>query len=339
MSKRRKHGLRRRRQATFLLLLSIIFMLSCGPFLWRMEQLRQAKSVYDVSKVRDELQWWNAHGGLLNKLELLKEANLWLELELNVESKDLESKLTMYQDERHRFWLFLYYLKNGKTTEAQNVLGPMGKTPWGQLGQGLTSLANGDAEESRSQLAKTETEVSWNQLPIQEQTLRHLILAQAAMSMGDQLAARAELEEAQKLEPHNPACLTVAFDVAVGEGQWAKAVELCHSIVTQTWRTRTTLFETKRAVLALHENNLQELTASLASLKELPGGDGCIDYVNGIQALSKGQQQVGKNLLERAMNSGLEGELKADAQKAVAQVIDRQKANQLLRSVVDENVE
>lgn len=335
MSERRKHGLRRRRQATFLLLLSIIFMLSLGPFLWRMEQLRQAESVYDVPKVKDELQWWNEHGGLLNKLGLLKEANLWLEL--NVGSKDLESKLTMYKDEQHRFWLFLYNLKNGEMMEAQNVIDPMSKTPLGQLGQGLMSLAKGDAEESRRQLAEKET--NWKKLPLTEQTLRHLTLAQAAMILGDQLSAQAELEAAQNLEPNNPACLSVAFDVALGGGQWARALELCHSIVAQTWRPKTTLFETKRAVLAIHENNLQEVTNSLAALNELPGGEACIDYVKGIQALSKGQQQEGKNLLERALSSGLDGELKADAQKAAEQVADRQKADQLLRSVVDGNTE
>ena len=335
MLKRRKHGLRRRRRTTFLLLLSIIFMLSVGPFVWRMEQLRQAESVYDVQKVNEELQWLEVHGGLLNKLGRISDAKLWLEL--NVGSKDLESKLTMYQDEKHRFWLFLLNLQEGKMMEAQNVIDPMGKTPLGQLGQGLMSLSKGNAEESRRLLA--EMEADWERLPRHEQTLRHLTLAQAAMIMGDHLSSQAELEAAQGLDPNNPACLSVAFDIAIGEGQWAKARELSHSIVAQTWRPKTTLFETKKAVLAIRENNRQDLSDSLASLKELPRGDACVNYVNGIQALNKGQLQEGKNLLERALKSGLDGGLKADAQKALEQITERQKVDQVLRSVVDGNLE
>lgn len=330
-----KNSQRRRRQTTFLLLLSIIFLLIVGPFVWRVEQLRRAESVYDVQKVNEELQWLEVHGGLLNKLTLINDAKLWFEL--NVGSKDLESELTMYQDEKHRFWLFLLNLQDGKMTEAQNVLGPMGMTPLGQLGQGLMSLSKGDAEESRRLLA--EMEVDWGKLPRQEQVLRHLTLAQAAMIMGDHQSTQAELEAAQGLEPNNPACLSVAFDIAIGEGQWAKALELSHSIDAQTWRSKTTLFETKKAVLAISENNMQELSDSLASLKELPQGDACINYVNGIQALNKGQLQEGKNLLERALKSGLDGGLKADAQIALEQVTARQKADQVLRSVVDGNLE
>lgn len=310
-------------------------MLIVGPFVWRIEQLRQAESVYDVQKVNEELQWLEGHGGLLNKLTLIRDAKLWSEL--NVGSKDLEAKLTMYQDEKHRFWLFLLNLQDGKITEAQNVIGPMGNTPLGQLGQGLMSLSKGDAKESRRLLE--ELEVDWEKMTKHEQTLRHLTLAQAAMIMGDHLSTQVELEAAQGLEPKNPACLSVAFDIASGEGQWAKALELSHSIVAQTWRSKTTLFETKRAVLAIRENNLQELSDSLASLKELPRGDAYINYVNGIQALHKGQLQEGESLLERALKSGLDGGVKVDAQKALEQVTERQKVDQVLRSVVGVNTE
>ena len=318
-----------------MLLLSIIFILSVGPFVWRTEQLRQAESVYDVQKVSEELHWLEVHGGLLNKLGLIIDARLWLEL--NVGSKDLESKLTMYQDEKHRFWLFLLNLQEGKMTEAQNTLELMGKTPLGQLGQGLISLSKGDAEESRRILA--ELEVDWTKLPRHEQALRHLTLAQAAMIMGDYLSTQSELEAAYDLEPNNPACLSVAFDIAIGEGQWEKALELSRSIVAQTWRPKTTLFETKRAMLAIRESNTKDLADSLASLKALPRGDACVNYVNGIQALSKGQLQEGKSLLERALKSGLDGEVKTDAQKALQQVKERQTVDQVLRSVMDSNME
>jgi len=300
-----------------------------------MNRLRQAEGVYDVPRVKEELQWWEMHGGLFNKLETIKDAALWLEL--NVGGEDLESKLAIYQDEKHQFWLFLLNLQKGKLTEAQNVLTLLDKTPLTQLGQGLITMAKGDIEESSRILAEAETD--WKTMPKHAQVLRHLTLAQAALIMGDHQVTQTELEAAQNLEPNNPACLSVAFDIAIVEGQWAKAQEFSRIIMTQTWYPKNTMFETKKGVLAIHENNTQELSDSLSALKKLPQGDACINYVNGINALSRGQLQEGKSLLERALKSGLEGGLKADAQKSLDQVIERQNADRVLRVIVVNNAE
>jgi len=300
-----------------------------------MDRLRQAESIYDVPRVKEELQWWEVHGGLFNKLGMIRDASLWLEL--NVGGKNLESKLAMYPDEKHQFWLFLLNLQKGEMTEAQNVLNPLNKAPLGQLGHGMISMAKGDVEESSRLLA--EAEQDWKTMPKQAQALRHLTLAHVAMIMANHQVTQTELAAAQRLEPNNPACLSVAFDIAIGEGQWAKAQELSRTIGTQTWRPKNTLFETKKAVLAIHENNLQELSDSLSALKELPRGEACINYVNGVHTLSKGQLQEGKSLLERALKSGLEGGLKEDAQKSLDQVTARQNSDRSLRTIVVKNGE
>ena len=313
----------------------IIVIIITGPILWRMERLREADRAYNVHEVQVQLQWLDVHGGLFNRLEGIKDAKL--RLELNVGSKDMESKLAAYQDEKHRFWLFLLNLQEGKLTEAQNIIGQFANTPLGQLGQGLMSLSKGEADESRRLLA--EKEIDWKSLPLKEQSLRHLTLAQAAMILDDDQSTQAELRAAQQLEPNNPACLSVGFDVAIGEGQWAKALELSHLIDAQTWRPENILFETKKAVLAIHENNVEGLSASLSALKVLPQGEACIFYVNAIQALDKGQLQEGKDLLERALKNGLVGGLKGDAQKALEQVAARQKADQVLRVVGGGNID
>ncbi|OLN33698.1 tetratricopeptide repeat protein [Desulfosporosinus metallidurans] len=325
-----KRGQRRRRQSTFLLLVSIILLLIVGPFAWRMERLRQAENAYDVPKVKAELQWLEVHGGFLTKLGLIKDATLWLEL--NIGSTDLESKLAVYHDEKHQFWLLLLDMQAGKMTEAQKVIGELGNTPAGELGRGLLSLVKGNAEESRRLLTKTD--VGWETLSRHEQTLRHLTLAQASMILGDHPSTQSEFQVAQSLEPQNPACLSMEMDIAIEEGQWTKALELSNTIDSQTWRPKTTLFETKRAVLAIREDNLQKLTDTLSTLKELPRGEATIYYVNGIQALHKGQLQEGKNLLERALKSGLDAGVEADVQKALEQVAERQKADKVLQSVV-----
>lgn len=330
MLKRRKHSRWKRRHTTFLLLTLIILMVTTLPFIWRLNRLRQAERVYDVQRVQVELQWWEEKGSVLNQLAMIRDASLWLEL--NVGGENLDSKLAMYHDEKHQFWSFLFYLQQGKMNEAQNVLNQLAKTSLGQLGQGLLSMAKGDVEESSRLLA--EPKQDWKTLPKQAQTLRYLTLAQVALIRGDHQVAQFELEAAQRLEPSNPACLSVAFDIAMGEGKWDKAQELSQMIVKQTWRSKNSLFETKRAVLAIQNNNLQELSNSLSALKELPSGAVYLNYVNGVHALSKGQLQEGKSLLETALKSGLEGGLKVDAQKALDQVTARQKVDQKLRSVI-----
>lgn len=179
-----------------------------------------------------------------------------------------------------------------------------------------------------------ESQHDWDTMPKHAQVLRHLTLAKAAMISSDQELTQTELDAAQQLEPNNPACLLMAFDKAIGEGRWAKAQELSRIIATQTWHSKNTLFETKRAALAIHENNVQELSDILHALEDLPQGDACIDYVNGLYALSQGQLQEGKALLERALNRGLEGSLKADAQKTLNQVTARQNTDRILSSIV-----
>ncbi|TGE32490.1 hypothetical protein E4K68_12205 [Desulfosporosinus sp. Sb-LF] len=317
-----------------MILSSIILILAAGPFILRMGSLYQAESVYDVQTVKEELQWLEVHAGILNKLGMVRDTELWLAL--NLGKQDLESRL-VYEDEKHRFWLFLLKLQEGKTTEAQKIIDSLGNTPLSYLEQALMSLSKGDAVESRRLLTKTD--VKWETLRRQEQTLRHLTLAQAAMITGDYQSTQLELEMAQSMEPNNPACLSVSFDLAIGEGKWAKAIELSHSIASQSWRPKNVLFETQKAILAIHEGNIKELSDSLVSLKEFPRGEAYINYVNGIQALKKGQLEEGKSSLDRALKGGFDGGIKADAQKALEQIKERQNADNGLRALAAANVE
>lgn len=333
LSKLSKRSLKRRRQTTYLLLLLIVLSVLISPFVWRMNRLRVAESGYDFQTVKEELQWWEEHGSLLNHLGIIRDASL--RYQLNIGGDNLESELAMYQDEKHQFWLFLLNLRNGKTIEAQNVLNLLDQKPLGTLGQGLILMAKGDVEESVQLLA--EVEQDWKSMSKEAQALRHLTLAQAGMIMGDRQVTQTELAAAQSLNPNNPAYVPMAFDIAIGEGQWRKALELSQIIATQTWRPKNTLFETKKALLAIHENNTQELSDSLSALTELPQGKASIDYINGIRVINTGQLQEGKALLERALDSGLEGRLKADAQKSLDQVIARQNADRSLLLIVVEN--
>jgi len=332
----RNRGLRSRWKTVLLLLMAILLILTVGPFVWRMQQLKHAKSVYDVQKVQEELLWIEKNASLIKNLEIIRDTKLWLAL--NVGSKDVdEFELATYQDEKHQFWLYLYYLREGKLSNAQDVLNKMSESSLKSLGNGLMSISKGDAQQSRRLL--TETNEDWKALSIDEQTLRHLTIAQAAMIEGDFQTTKTELKAAQNLNTKNPACLSLAFDVAIEEEQWAKAIELSQLIDAQTWRPGNTLYETKKAILAIHEGNIIGLSNNLAALKELPQGEACITYVNGIRVLEEGELEDGKSLLERAIEDGLVGELNVDAQKAINQINERLKADQSLRAIVAETNE
>lgn len=303
-------------------------MFAVGPFVFRLEQLRQARNNYNIVTVQDELLWLEKHGGLLNELKFLRETRLWLEL--NLGSKDLEQKLVSFEDDKYKFWLAIVYLQEGNLTKVENLLETMNPSPRRQLGKGFEALAKGDALQIRELLA--ETEADWKSMTRQEQCLRHLTLAQAAMLLEDYPTTKTELEIALQLDPNNPACLSVEFDAALAQGQWAKALELSRLIDDQTWRPLNSLYLTKRAVLAIHEADSRTLSESLTSLEELPQGDAISNYVNGIIALKKGHLQEGKTLLELALKSGLEGEVQNDARKALKQVSERQDAEQVISS-------
>lgn len=326
--KRRKWNSRRRRQISILLFVTILIIFAVGPYIFRMESLRQAKSNYDVDKVQDELLWLEKHAYLLNKLKLTKETKLWLEL--NLGSKDVEEKLISYQDKKHQFWFAIYHLQAGNLIEVENLLESMNPSPRRQLGKGFLSLVKGDAKQTQELL--TGTKEDWKSMTRQEQCVRHLTLAQAALILEDYPTTKIELEVAQQLDPNNPACLSVEFDLALAQDQWAKASELSQLIDVQAWRPQNSLYQTKKAVLAIHETNSWTLSDSLTLLKEHPQGGANISYVNGIIALKKGQLHEGKTLLELALKKGLEGGVQVDAQKALKQVLERQSAEQVLRS-------
>lgn len=336
MLKRRKRNVRSRWKTVFLLVLTSLFVVMIGPLVWRMQLLKQAKSAYDIQKVQEELVWIEKNASWLEKLKIIRDTKLWLAL--NVGSKDIdELELSTAQDEKHQFWLCLFYMQEGKLTDAQNVLGRMSESSLKVLGNGLISISKGDAQETIRLL--TLAEKDWKSLTIDEQTIRHLALAQAAMIEGDKRTTQNEMQAAQDLNPNNPAYLSMAFDVALKEQQWEKAIELRKLIDAQTWRPANALYETKKALIAIYEGNTHDLSQSLAALEELPQGDACLNYVNGIKVLEEGDLDEGKNLLERALKSGLEGEIKTDAQRALDQIKERQKADQSLRAVVAQTSE
>lgn len=332
MAKRKRHSMQRRRRIVIVTLLIVLFVVLCGPILWSIGRLKQAKDDYDVLGVSSELHRLESYDWLLDRVGFIKDAKLWLAL--NLDDRDLTIELSGYQDDKHWFWLFLYDLQKGDISGAQSVLAKMGKTTRGQLGQGLVELSQGNAKEAKKLLV--ETTLDWKSLSRQELTLRYLTLAHADLDLDDLPSAHTELAEAKHLDPANPAALTTEFDLAMKEEQWTKAYELSHAIQAQTWRPKSSLFETQKALLALRLDNKKDLADCLSVLENLTQGESLINYVKGVQALMKGNVQEGKSLLQNALKEGLEGQSKSDALVALDQINKRQNVDPILKSLSTE---
>lgn len=330
--KRYKRGQRNRRKKMVLFVLVLALMVAVGPFVWHATHLRHAKDNYDVEKVQQELIWFKKFGGPIRNLEMIVDSELWLDLTMGTEGG--ESKLESYQDDQHQFWLYELYLREGNLTKAQRILDTLSEKNLNSLGKGLMLMATGDSEQCRKLLG--DSDANWSKMPLAEQTLRYLTIAQANLALGDQPAVQSALEAAQDLNPNNPACLTAAFDLAIKEEQWTKADELSRSIDAQSWRPPNVLYETKKAILALHTGNQTNFAQCLSTLGKLPQGDIYVDYVKGILAINDGDLDEGRGLLENALTNGLEGDLRSDAQNAVNQISEREQADPNLRAVVSE---
>jgi hypothetical protein len=301
--------------------------------MWKIGRLKQAQDKYDISGVQSELKSLETYGWLLDRFEFMQDTKLWLALNLN--SPSLTSELSAYQDDKHRFWLILYDLQLGNIPEAETVLTKISESTRAELAHGLLELANGNPEDSKKRL--TETTVDWKSLLRQEQLLRYLGLAHADLEMNDLSSAHSELTAAKILSPSNPAVLATEFELAMKEMQWAKALGLGRTIRTQTWRTKSPLFETQMGLAALHESNQEELEKSLLALKEVANGEAAINYLNGIHAIMNQQTQEGKNLLESALKGGLDGSLKKDALITLDQINARQNVDQRLKSLAKDS--
>lgn len=145
---------RRRRRTTLLLLLLIILGVMSSPFIWRLERLSAAQNAYDFETMKEELQWWEAHGGVFNKLSTIRDASLWLEL--NTGKENLEAKFNL-NNKKHQFWLFLHKIQKGEFSEAQSVLNRLDNPVLGQLGQAMLAIAEGGSRGVKTNIGRIAT--------------------------------------------------------------------------------------------------------------------------------------------------------------------------------------
>ncbi|MHB8124813.1 MAG: tetratricopeptide repeat protein [Desulfitobacteriaceae bacterium] len=291
---------------------------------------------YKFAQVQAEIDWLRLRGGIFNKLNVINDVDLWLKLNLG-RTNGLDEALISRKDSKHIFWLFLLKLQQNQLGEAQTVLNEISDNQQYLLSQGLLALASGNPQQTIDIWENHTNELG--HLTRSSQTLWHLAMAQAEIATNIQLdQARNELQCAQTLEPKNPACLTVAFEIALKTRDWDQAV-LISKMIDEQKSIKNPGFLTEKAILALQIQDNALLESSLAELKTIPKGLNYVNYILGIQALSQGDLDQGKSYLRGALQNGLDGIFMADAQQALAQTEIRLNSEKDLRPIIQSNGE
>jgi hypothetical protein len=317
----------------FILILGLIIWLA--SFFWHTWKLSFYQRNYEFAKVETEIDWLRLHSGVLANHTVINDADTWLKLNLG-QTKGLDEALITSTDKKHIFWRFLLEIKQNRLKEAGTVLHEITDKQYNLLGQGLLALASGKPQETIDLWKNNTDELVY--LSKSNQTLWHLAMAQAEIAMNEFDQAKKELQYAQKIEPKNPACLTIAFEIALKTRDWDQAVTISKMIEEHTYLKNPVLL-TERALLALQIQDSALLDSLLSELKLSTKGFNYVNYIKGMQALSQGDLGLGKSYLNDALKNGLDGIFKADAQQALAETKMRLNSEMGLRPIIEGNGE
>ncbi|MHB1406002.1 MAG: tetratricopeptide repeat protein [Desulfitobacteriaceae bacterium] len=332
LSKNRENGKQKKRsrpkiKPRFYLILAIILIgILTSPLLWHLSRITRAQSDFDFDSVATEIAWVDQHAPILNRWASFRDAKLWLRLNQGPR-EGLKQELALYQDDRHRLWLFQLLLQEGSNMEAEGVMAEFSSETTKALAQGLMALAIKDFRYAQGLLQ------ALTGLSEKEETIRNLALAQAHLSLHEPEQAKPELKAALKAEPQNPAARMLEFNLSLAQGEWTRALELSAELDHDL--SPTPIYLVQKGLLQLRQGTLdQDIITNLGSL---PQGKSYANYLEGIKRLNQGRLGEGKTSLELALALGLPGQLRADAESALKQTNDRLRAEDTLKALVSDN--
>lgn len=320
---------RKMRGRKWVLVLAALLLSALAPFAWHMNKLALATGDYQVEEAKTEMNWFAQHGGVLNRLSVLRDQALWLRLVQGGDQgagQSLDQILAQYQDNRHRFWLFLWEIKQGDLGKAKRELDQISEPSQRALGAGILALAAGEVDKAKEAL-----NTSGRGLSRSEEALWHLTWVELAMNLEDGEKADTELKAAEKLGSQNPAYLDMAYAHALWSRKWAEAKRISQVIDAQAWRPVNRYYLVTKALLAVQLEDFSEVQKVLGRLQGQSGSAMYVDYIQGVFSLSQGDAAIGKARLEKALQSGLDGHFKEDATKALSQLEERLAADKSLR--------
>lgn len=309
------------------ILFVILGLLGNLSLIRHLKEFRTAIDRYDTRSLAKELLWINQNASWLKKIPMVRDGELWLNLNQG-QFENLDSQLAEFSDDKHRFWLFQVHLAVGQDSEAQQDIEGLQSMSLRALAKGLMEARLGNFKEGVEQVHLSID----SDLGRDEQVLKNITLARLEMSLGNLDKAQEAWEVAEALSPMNPLISETEYDLALASGQWGRAKTIVAKLEEVPGYDQSPDFLIKRALLALTLGERQIWEQTIEKLSNIKNGNIYTDYLLGIEYYELGQFKQAAQSLESSMAGELPAAIYQDAKKAWEQATERIKAEPLLNN-------
>ncbi len=330
--KRASSGLRKRKASLPRIVLVVtLILLFMGlilnfPVLGHIKEVRSALDRYDVEGLSGELAWISENASWLKKVPLIRDGEIWLELNQG-EYKDLEARLTQFKDDKHRFWLFQAHLLMEQENKAQQDISALQSSSLHALAEGILLAQQGDEQKASVTLQASKD----SELNQEAKVLKYISLARLEMSRGDLDRAQEAWKRASEVSSNYPLVIETEYDLALVSGQWGKAKEL--SLQLEKFprsSSQADVFRIKKALLALTVGERQVYQQILEELGTRENGVAYVDYLSGIELYGQGKFKEAAENFQNSLDRGLTNPIRSDAESALTQAKERTQAESAL---------
>jgi tetratricopeptide (TPR) repeat protein len=311
-----------------IILISLLYLMINFTLIKHIKELRTAIDRYDNKIVTEELTWIDENASWLNKIPFIRDAGFWSRLNQG-EYENIDSQLTQFSDDKHRFWLFQVHLAKDEESRAQQDLAGFNSAAYRALANGLLNIKQGKYEEGYQQIqSSAESELSRD-----EQVLKNISLARIEILRGNQEKAQAAWQKAKEVSPLNPLIREMEYDLALASGQWGKAKEVFLKLEENPSYSERPDFLTKKALLALTVGERPIWEQAIEKLSKMTNGKAYIDYLLGIENYEQGQFKEAMKYFQSALAGNLPEQIQQDAEKSWIQSKERVEAELALSKV------
>ncbi len=310
-----------------ILLLTISFL----PLLIHISKLSQAQQKFDYKAVGVELEWIKSHYPWTYSLPKIADIDLWLKLNQG-EGLNIKDKLSKFKDDKHLFWYFQLELSQGNIDSAGNTLERISDRKLRILGQALLEMARGNIAQAK--LLLESTQIEWDSLNPHLKVLRFTTLAHIDLILEDYENAQVNINNASSLESENPIVIGSAYYLAVMTKNW-REVERLSTMIQPEKLDRDLIFLISMGLVAIQKQDSLLLEKTIQNLKSLDNGLAYVSYLQGIKLLSADNLKDGIEKLDTAIQLGLDGMIKKDAEIAKLQAEKRLQAENALRPIIN----
>lgn len=315
----------KRRAGKIVFLLILILTILLAQPAWHIFQLRSAQDRFDLSQVNTELIWLKHKAPWLNKIPLIRDSAIWVDLN---QGKDLSDQdILIQKDDKHRFWLIQVKLQKNNIDEAAQVLAEVNSTSIQNLGQGLIDFVQGKYDVSSQKL----NAVSDLKLTKEEKVLKALVLSRCSLLQGNEAEAQKEWDKAHNMAPKHPLVIEEEFDLALIHADWQKAEQLVSQLELLPGYATNFNFKTKKALLYLSLGKNTQWEDILQDLNQTPEGKPYQSYLLGIKYYQAGDWKTSQAKFKEALTGQISAAVRQDANNALKQINERLSAEAQLQ--------